>query len=270
MKNLKLIGALTLIFFIGNSAQSQQNAKDGQINVFKDYYGKTIESSIRGASDALVYIDYEIEDGKVIDALTALGYTATVATSWSDFITKLGANNYGLAVAFNQNWPWDPTIKTNLLAAFNTYLASGGSIVFTDWTYDNDFGALFETQFTGNNNQTQMTLDPSILTGLTNPVTLVNPGWGVFSTGLTAIGGGVSLGTFLSGEDCIVRGNGGKTIVLGYLSDTPPAADRQQLFMNLFNEVNPPGAVPISDYAIYIGIILILAFTAIRFRRVFV
>ncbi|MDZ7740262.1 MAG: hypothetical protein U5Q03_00430 [Bacteroidota bacterium] len=32
----------------------------------------------------------------------------------------------------------------------------------------------------------------------------------------------------------------------------------------------PPGQVPLSDYAIYIGIFLILAFTAIRFRRAFV
>jgi len=244
----------------------ENNASPGSTNFFEKYYGKIIESSIRGPLDALVYIDYEIADGKVLDALAALGYTVTVATDWVDFSTKLGANNYGLAVAFNQNFPW--SVKPTVLSALTTYITNGGSVVFGDWKTDNDFAALFEAQFTGVNNQTQMALHPSIATGLPNPISLVNTGWSIFSTGLTATGGGQVLGTFPNLDASIIRGNGGKTIILGYLSDTPPEAYRQQLFMNLFEGVAPPpSSVPLSNGALYLGIFLIAIFIVFRYTR---
>lgn len=268
---MKKITTLLLIcfgFFLFSMSLTAQenNTAPGSSNSFEKYLGKTIESNMKGPLDALVYIDYEIEDGKVLDALTALGYTATVATDWNDFSTKLGANNYGLAVAFNQNYAW--SVKATVLSALDTYITNGGSVVFGDWTTDNDFAALFEAQFTGVNNQTEMTLDPSIASGLPNPISLVSTGWGTFSTGLTALGGGEVLATFPNGNASIVRGNGGKTVILGYLSDTPPEAYRQQLFMNLFEGVAPqPSVVPVSNWAIVIGLLLIGAFIVVRYRR---
>jgi len=204
------------ILFSASLTAQEYNAVKGSANFFEKYYGETIESSMRGQMDALVYIDFEFEDGKVLDALAALGYTTTVATDWNDFSTKLGSNNYGLAVAFNQNYHWNSN-KSTVLTALGNYIANGGSVVFGDWTTDNDFAALFEAQFTGVNNQSVMTLDPSIENGLPNPLTLSNTGWGIYSTGLTALGGGQVLATFPNGNASIVRGNGGKTIILGYL-----------------------------------------------------
>ena len=268
----KLFTATLLVMFMMTSSFSnlliaqESNAVTGSTNFFEKYYGKTIESSMRGQMDALVYIDMELQDGKVLDALAALGYTVTVATDWYDFSTKLGSNNYGLAVGFNQQWSWTTTgAKPTVMAAFATYIANGGSIVYGDWKTDNDIAALFEAQFTGINNQSLMTLDPSIANGLPNPLTLANPGWSIFSTGLTALGGGQVLATFPNGDASIVRGNGGRTIILGYLSDTPPEANRQQLFENLFQGVAP--SVPLSDWAIYLGIFLIAAFMVLRYRR---
>jgi hypothetical protein len=194
-----------------------------------------------------------------------MGYTVTVATDWNDFSTKLGSNNYGIAVAFNQNSGWYN--KPTLLPALAAYIASGGSVVFGDWTLDNDFASLFEAQFTGGINQTDMTLHPSIATGLPNPISLSNTGWGTFSTGLTPIAGGQVLASFPNGNASIVKGNSGRTIILGYLSDTPPAAYRQQLFENLFGVAAPTPSIPLSNWALYFGIFLIVVFSAIRFRK---
>lgn len=264
----KLFSAILVVLFSANLViANESNAPQGSVNVFEKNYGKVIESPNRGPLDALVYIDYEIQNGQVLNALAALGYTATVAVDWFDFSTKLNTGAYGLAVAFNQYLPWETTgAKPTLLPALTAYIGNGGSVVFGDWTTDNDFAALFEAQFTGFNNQTIMTLDPSIEAGLPNPLTLSNTGWGIYSTGLVAIGGGVSLATFPNGDAAIVRGNGGRTIILGYLSDTPPAAFRQQLFENLFIvSTTPP--IPVSNWALFIGILLMISFVVIRFRK---
>ncbi len=248
---------------------SETNAPQGTINVFEKYYGKTIESSMKGSQDALLYIDYEIEDGKIIDALVALNYNVTVATSWPDFSTKLTNNNYGLAVGFNQMYYWDSNEKSELLAALSNYILNGGGVVFNDWRKDSDFAAFFEAQYESSTNESVMTLTPIIATGVTNPVILSNAGWSVFSMGLSAIGGGQALATFGNGDAAIVRGNGDRTVLLGYLTDAPPLADRQQLFMNLYEAASPPTPnVPVSDWAIYLGIFLIAAFVVVRYRRI--
>jgi hypothetical protein len=242
------------------------NTLPGSINAFEKHYGQILELG-RGATDALLYIDYENQDGKIPEALLNLGYTVTVATDWYDFTNKLNLGDYGLAVGFNQNFGWGAW-KPGLIAALTNYIAGGGAVVFNDWTRDNDFAVLFETSFTGNFNQTIMNLDPSIEYNVSNPIILSNAGWSVFSTGLVPIGAGMPLATFGNGEIAIVRGNGGKTIVLGYLTDAPAAEYRQQLFENLFEAVAPPPPpVPVSNWALYLGILLMLTFVVIRFRR---
>lgn len=146
-------------------------------------------------------------------------------------------------------------------------------MIYCDWTYNNTLAVIFEASYTGNTNQTAVTItDPVLATGLTNPFTLVNPGWSIFSTGLTAIGSGEVLATFENGNAAIIRGNDKHTIILGYLSDTPPLAMRQQLFENVLNFiVCGPNSfvpdVPVSNWALYIGIFLIITFAVIRFRK---
>lgn len=241
-----LMASATALFADGN------NARKGAVNAFAKYYGQVIPSSLRSAQDALLYIDFENEDGKIPEALVNLGYTVTVATDWDDFSDKLNNGNYGLAVGFNQNLHWE-SWKPGLISALTTYIAGGGSVVFNDWTSDNDFAVLFQTSFTSNTNQTEMTLDSSIEENVPNPITLANTDWAVFSTGLEATGDGEVLATFANGDDAIVRGNSGRTIILGYLTDTPPVDNRQQLFENLFQAVAP--VVPTSSIAINVTMV---------------
>jgi hypothetical protein len=261
----KLFIALTLTVFVtGFSFAQQTNAPDGSNNIYKNLYG-TVQGSSRGAMDAVVYVDYAIENDFVLAGLANLGYTVYVATSWADFNAKLVSGNYGLAVGFNQN-------SGNGISgqAVQTFIAAGGCIIYTDWIEDNGIAGIFEANYNSNDNLSPMTItDAGLAGGVTNPVALSNPGWGIWSMGMTAIGGGQVLATFPGGHAAVVLGNGGKSVILGYLSDTPLFADRQQLFENVVNTTVCGGGpeVPVSDWAIYLGIFLILSFVVVRYVK---
>jgi len=78
------------------------------------------------------------------------------------------------------------------------------------------------------------------------------------------------LATFPNGDAAVIRGNGGNTIILGYLSDTPPDADRQMLFENVIKSTTCGGfaqEIPVSNWAIILGVLLIGTFIVVRYRR---
>lgn len=279
MKKIILLWGVSMMMLLSISATSQEKNLDAEAsNAFADNYGTTVGSVDKDLNTALVYIDFEYQEGKTLQALANLGYTVTVASGWNDFNNKLGSNDYGLVVFFNQGH----TLGASLTAVTN-YINNGGSAVFTDWTRNASFASLFQIQFTNNNNETLMHLDPRIEGNVSNPMTLTNTGWTqIFSTGLAPTGDGEILATFdMSGDAAIVRANEGRTIVLGYLSDVPPAADRQQLFENLFIAVTVPDPtpdpapapdpepvpLPLSNLALILGMLLIVVFTTLKMRN---
>ena len=250
MKNFTRIFFGICLFTLASQMATAQvnNLSPQKLNAFAKFYGTTQGPQTKGATDALVYIDDEIEAGQIVPALVHLGYTVVVATSWTDFNSKLSFPTYKLAVMFNQNSGMGADLTT-----VTNFISAGGSMVYADWTHSASFATLFQATFTSVDNQTIMDLAPTISTGLPDPITLVNTGWGIFSTGLTANTGGEVLATFSNGNAAIVRGNSGRTIILGYLSDVPPADYRQLLFENLFISVVEPDvtADPTSISATY-------------------
>ncbi len=64
-------------------------------------------------------------------------------------------------------------------------------------------------------------------------MSLVNPGWNTFSTGLVPTGDAVSVCDFPSGESCLVYGNQGHTVTIGFLNDTVQADDGRNFIRNL-------------------------------------
>lgn len=262
----KLTILITLLVFGSVTAFGQQNnAPEGSVNIYENLYGTT-QGVSRAAMDAVVFIDYVIQPDFVIAGLTNLGYTVTVATGWADFDTKLVSGNYGLAVGFIQNQGATGPSP----AAMQTFIGAGGCIIYADWYMDNARVSPLEASFTGSANNTVMTIsDPILAGGLTNPVIMTNTGWGTFTMGLTATGSAQVLATFENGDAAVVRGNGGKSIVLGYLSDVPFAPERQQLFENVvLSTLCGSGLqVPVSDWAIYLGLFLMISFVVFRFAR---
>jgi hypothetical protein len=192
------------------------------------------------AATVLLYIDSVLGTNYVTPALTAGSHTVTTATSWADFNTKLAGGSYQLVIALNQN----NALGANL-ATLQNYINGGGRVIFTDWTQQSSFATALGGAYTGTTNQNSLNfLLPALSAGITNPQPLSNPGWGTYSMGESAAGG-VSVCSFPNSNSCVVSANGGRTLLLGFLSDTPSAADGVRLWENLIGvALNGAGPVP--------------------------
>lgn len=162
--------------------------------------------------------------------LDQLNYAVDEAANWADFDQKLSVGEYDLVIALVQNSASYPDAMI-----LDAYVKQGGRVIFTDWTRNAEFNEIFKISYTGNNNQTPVKIgaDSLLRGGIGNPMPLSNPGWNYWSMGMAPTGTGVALAEFPNGNAAIVRGNEGRTYVLGFLADTLPLADGQRFFENL-------------------------------------
>jgi hypothetical protein len=195
----------------------------------------------------LYYNDLSVGTDRMSEALVGLSgtHTTTTATSLSDFTTRIATGDYELGIFFQQNSGGSGYDAA--FAALATHISQGGLAIATDWTRIAMHSTAFQTGFTGGVNQASFTvLDPALGTGLTNPVTLTNPGWGVFSTDMSA--SGTVAAQFSNSTGAVVEGNGGRTIWNGFTNDSfTNGSDGVQLYTNEINSVfasQAPAAVP--------------------------
>src|SRR5690606_21544909 len=115
-------------------------------------------------------------------------------------------------------------VSVNLLANF---AAAGNKVMYFDWTQNNTFAALFDYSYTGSVNNTQVTVTDSELAAAlpSNPFTLANTGWGVFSTGMNPLGATQVLATFSDGTGAILANPGRTVFIYGFVADAIPFAD---------------------------------------------
>lgn len=231
-----------------------QTNSTGGTNYYSSFVNEA-PSLTASMSQALIFIDFVHGNDGVVDALMASGAIITFASSWADFNSKLATGDYGLAIGFSQNIS---AYQYGLsVSAVQNYITNGGKMIFTTWT-TNDLPILnlFGASFTGNYNLSTVTINDAFLaSGLTNPFTLTNQSWGIYSRGLVAINGAEVLATFENGDAAIIKGNGGKTLALGYLSDTPSVvAERDNIIINL---ISAGIAVPVSIWVIIAAFLII-------------
>lgn len=207
------------------------------------------------AAGILYWTDFDLGTNNMAAALSAGGYTFTTATGEADFVTQVGAGGWDAVVFMNQNSSNDAA-----QGAISTWVGGGGKAIYADWTRDNTVAAFFDAAFTGNVNDTQVTVNG----GLTNPVVLANAGWGIFSTGLSVLAGGVSGGTFGNGDVAIVIGNDGNSIINGFLADSfADSAEGTQLYLDQLSALLDAQAVPEPGSLLLVGLAL-LAFAGSR------
>lgn len=201
-------------------------------------------------SGAILYwTDFALGTDRMAAALAASSHTVTTATSEGDFVTQVGAGGWDLVIFMNQN-----TGNASAHAATIGWVTGGGRAILADWTQNGTTSAPFDASYTGSNNQTSVTVTGVLAAGLTNPVLLLNPGWGTFSMGMSATGGGTSSGDFGNGDDAIVIGASGRTIVNGFLNDTfADAASGIQLYTNEINLLLGEVSVPIPGTLLLVG-----------------
>lgn len=260
---------LILIFACISTANitfAQSNKVGSGSNFYSTLSSVSNPALTASGGTALVYVDYALTNDEVVSTLTSEGYTVTLATSWSNFNTLL-AGGTDLAVAFAQNYP--VTSGGLDYATVENYISGGGKMIFATWaTEDIAFANLFEADFTGNNNMTQICSDYlSIKRNINNNCfSLSNPGWNTFSKGLSPIGNGTVAATFENGDAAIVIGNNGNTIILGYLSDTPSI--KSTVFSNVTNTLMTGLVVPISYWSILLLFVLIAGSVLYAKRKV--
>jgi hypothetical protein len=172
-------------------------------------------------------------------ALTNLGITPTVASGFGDFDTRVATGSWDLVIFINQDFD-DRSWVTPLV----NYVTGGGRAIVALWTRQPFGGPIAEVQtaaaalggqYTGSINLnpiTQTVTTSPIWAGISNPFSLINPGWLEYSSGIMATTG-QAIGTFPNGDAAVIVGNSGRTILNGFASETPAsAAQGVQLYQN--------------------------------------
>jgi len=185
----------------------------------------------KGCLNVLYWSDVTLgKSDYMAQALSALSPThaVTTASNNADFEQKIVSGGWDLVIAAFQNLGPGSYSLIN----FSDYVSNGGSTIYCDYSRNATYGAMFDVTYTGVNNQTSMNVTNTLLKpGITNPIALANPGWGVFTMGMSTTTTGQVAAKFANGEAAVIIGSSGKTIANGFLTDTTGPAG-VQLFKN--------------------------------------
>jgi hypothetical protein len=194
--------------------------------------------------DVLYFVDTVVSaDGAVLAleafeaAHTALSVTYTIDPQ--DFVDAL-ADDPDLIIVFNQG----DYLPGDFLDAIVDWIDGGGAAVVADWTWTTDVLDALEVTWVDTNHASITFDDTRLGAGVTSPLVLDNPGWGVYSTGL-ATTTGVVAASFDNDTAAVVYGNDGRTAAVGLLNDViADADDAEAFFSNLFDLMMKGTAVP--------------------------
>lgn len=181
------------------------------------------------AISILHFEDFAVGTSAVPGALSSLGLagSTTFTDNTTTFNTLLGSNSYDLVIFGEQ----DGSVYSGVSGALSTYLAGGGKVLGTTWRADGFHAFMGAAARVGTNDLTLDTDGHAIFAGLGPVIDLVNPGWGVFSSGWSGDIGSVEIGA-LAGGAAAILGNGGNTLLLGPLFDTYANTDGEVFVAN--------------------------------------
>lgn len=209
-----------------------------------------VTAGIANASSILYYNDYNVGTDRMAGALGALSgsHTTTVATSSSDFATKIATGSYNLGIFFVQGS--GSTFYDDGITALANFVSSGGNAIYTDWSENNSYANQFGASWLGGTNQNSLTVtDSQLAAGITNPILLTNPGWGIFSMDIM---GGTTAATFGNSNGAIARFD--HAIINGFLSDTFVDGNQGiQLYINEINALTGTAPVPEPSTMLLLG-----------------
>jgi hypothetical protein len=191
------------------------------------------------AESILYFVDGNHGTDEMAAALATLsGDTIALASSPADFNTKIASGTYNLGI-FSAQEAFAPDYSA-ALAALAAFVVGGGNAIVDDWFTSGTDIAAFGASFTSHINGPAVNMT-SFNAGVTNPVAITNPSapYATFSYGLSALSGASVAGTFVdagnasgtNGEGAVIVGNGGRSIVNGFLNDTAGAAG-EQIYIN--------------------------------------
>jgi hypothetical protein len=171
------------------------------------------------ATDVLYYCDYNLGTNPFPTAIANLGLSSYATSSISDFNTQMAGGGYKTAVLLVQNY----SQSASDFPYVSSFMAAGAKMIFTDWygIYGGNMAStFFGVTWSGNTNNAlgnSVTVTaPFLSVGITNPISIYNPGWGIYATGIAS--GGTAGAYFANGDVAIAYGQ--NWIVNGMLKDT--------------------------------------------------
>ena len=207
-------------------------------------------TSVAFGAEALYYVDYPSGTDKLEVALEdeSLGLNVTYAVDSSDFAAQIASQDWDLVVLAIQNNYAGGLFSSFSDSGLDEYVNDGGSAVFCYFrssdldNVDVDFYSFFGAAVTGNTNDPSVVVSGPLAEGLaSNPLTLTNSDWIIYSLGLAALSTeDIVAGTFSNNDPAIIISNEGRTIINGFLTDTPPD---ETLYVNEIKYVLDPPAI---------------------------
>jgi hypothetical protein len=176
------------------------------------------------AAKVLYFREASIAPDRVERALIFLGHDVTLTGSSTDFAAQLATDGYQLGICFIQQR--GAAEYASAVRALSSFVAAGGRALYADWSRDATLAAEFGAGFTGRGDQRQVTLLGLESGGTPAPdsVKLRNTGWFSATSGLTSLPGSSVAARFENGDAAIVRGGSGRSLMFGFLNDTPVTA----------------------------------------------
>jgi PEP-CTERM motif len=213
-----------------------------------------LAAAIPGAADAAVTVlyrnDFNLGTDYMAQALADPLYTVTTT---SGNLSSFTLSNYQVIVYANQN----SGVPSGDVGRLDAFIAAGGRVIYQDWLQVSP--PTLNSSYTGGSNQTAVNVGAQLGGG---SLTLTNPGWGTFSTGLNALAGGTVQATFGNGSAAIVSGNGGRTFHNGFLTDT---VGTSRIYTAQLSSFFAGGAVP--EPATWLMLIMGFGFVGAAIRR---
>ncbi|NNM26467.1 MAG: hypothetical protein HKO59_10875 [Phycisphaerales bacterium] len=208
-----VIAAATLLSVSASHASTANNARSPEATVTG---GKVVFQGLAGGPHVLFYEDFVLGTSAYQAALDALGWTVTMVTDPADFETELQTGAYTHVIAAHQNAGgasgWEDDLSA--WAASNP----GAPVLISDWRVDEPQPYLADLGFAYSGNVNLGMVEGTggeALDGLAGA--LVNPGWGIFSYGVT---GGTTIATDSPGSGKPMAVRNGCHFFNGFLSDT--------------------------------------------------
>ena len=160
----------------------------------------------------------------------------TETDSSSEVELAIDEQTYDTIVFFQQDFSINSPTAESLI----DWIQSGGNLIFFSYTTSgaDDLLDELEVSFTGYSNQEEITfLTQTSTKGLEDNMELFTDPWITHSVGLTAQGSAYSICSFENGDSCGVLGNEGRTLTLGFASDTLPDDTERQIAFNTLNTI---------------------------------
>lgn len=189
------------------------------------------------AQNVLVFQDVVLGISVVPGAISGLGLTASTATSISMFTSMLNGGIWDLVIMGEHDTSNGFFQDVALQAAMANHLGYGGALLAATWRTE-PTGArpgplvpFMEAATVVDLNQTPIFSDAHpIFAGVGGAITLIDPGWGVWSQSYAP--GGLAQCLGMLGAGCAaILGNGGQTLLLGPLFDTYAAVLQGEQFV---------------------------------------